>query len=399
METRNICEVTETTESGNVLIEIEGKLRRSSALTKVIESVEECSRRLENVIVEAGSTEGNAELTDIRLGSDGTVYPTAGDAVREQIEGAFRGQKTIITASNYTEILSDMNEVISNRIYAISENPPILNGPENVTLSGVLVIFSCRNGASTHAGVLQLFYTTSGALYMRQKWGTGTAWKDWVRINQEIPKSVLYGKTIYNDGDSIAIGTHSWDENHQIPYADQIAELYSMTLTNAAVSGTTLAVREGRTDSILERVTANLKGQSVEYIVLEGGINDVFNDVPVGVVEDSYTASFDTSTSLGALETLCALLMRRYPDSKKLFILAHRITGWYEKQNALFDKMILVLEKWGIPYIDMRKESELFALNDTLNEKFFYESDGIHPLKETYETHYVPKIVNKLISI
>lgn len=44
----------------------------------------------------AGSTSGNAELVDIRVGADGTTYPTAGDAVRGQV----------------TDLKSDLNKLI-----------------------------------------------------------------------------------------------------------------------------------------------------------------------------------------------------------------------------------------------------------------------------------------------
>lgn len=46
------------------------------------EEVNTISGQIDNLIANAGDTDGNAELLDIRVGWDGKTYPTAGDAVR-----------------------------------------------------------------------------------------------------------------------------------------------------------------------------------------------------------------------------------------------------------------------------------------------------------------------------
>lgn len=56
------------------------------------------SSRVNNLTANSGaSTEGNAELIDIRVGYDGTIYNTAGEAVRFQTEKLAEEKATILT--------------------------------------------------------------------------------------------------------------------------------------------------------------------------------------------------------------------------------------------------------------------------------------------------------------
>ena len=49
------------------------------------DTVNRLNNRIDNIIPCSTSTEGNTELIDIRTGADGTVYASAGTAVRNQI--------------------------------------------------------------------------------------------------------------------------------------------------------------------------------------------------------------------------------------------------------------------------------------------------------------------------
>ena len=73
------------------------------------------------------------------------------------------------------------------------------------------------------------------------------------------------------------------------------------------------------------------------------------------------------------------------------------------------DNIKSALEKWGIPYVDLRKETTLAAINQEINNSYFAHKfdekgydlvgDGTHPNRSGYEIFYVPLIEAKLKSL
>ncbi|MEE1218589.1 MAG: SGNH/GDSL hydrolase family protein [Ruminococcus sp.] len=231
----------------------------------------------------------------------------------------------------------------------------------------------------------------------------------------------LIGKAIYQNGDSVAAG----DGANGNSYFDIIANKYSMVETDKSIGGTTIAVSDFNIKtlsdgtkkdykSIYERVDETMVG-NFDYIILEGGWNDMFASVPLGSLTEHYVQNIEdlnVETTIGATEAICKLLIDRYFDIPKLFVLGHKKidwkqeTDWLPRQNAYWDGIISALEKWGIPYVDLRYESNLAAWNQTIADTYFYHKvvdgvdqggDGTHPNYEAYKKFYVPPIEKALL--
>ena len=197
----------------------------------------------------------------------------------------------------------------------------------------------------------------------------------------------LYQKSVYWNGDSVCYGAGGTS------FADQISLFHAMPETMDAVSGTRLSTRSGATNSIYERVIAMDTSADYDYIGIEGGYNDYFSSVPIGTLMTNYTDTPDTTTVIGAVEGICKHIRTNFSNSKFFFVLGHRpiAVGAYPTEvDTYWDAIITALNKWAVPYVDIRKEGTLMAYNSNWLTTYFGQGEtmGTHPNTLGYKLFY-----------
>ena len=205
------------------------------------------------------------------------------------------------------------------------------------------------------------------------------------------------GKTIVVFGDSILAGW-GWKEGTGI--IQPLKEKYTDAVwINKAESGANMAVTSSPAHTPIVTQIKNYTG-AADAIIFDGGVNDINSSIPVGSIESGYDASYNTRTFCGALESALQHIMDRYPLAVKLYIIPHSFAKDNSYVDSIYSKAIEICDKWNMPYLDMRKCSQI-AMTSKNKSKYTRNAnsgvgDGVHPVESWYRTFYSPVIDQKL---
>lgn len=216
----------------------------------------------------------------------------------------------------------------------------------------------------------------------------------------------LKGKKIVYDGDSITesrLNTESVTYNGGA-YPAIISDVTESTYHNYAIGGATLASAVGG-----HRVVDNITNMDADadVVVFSGGINDYWQNIPLGSYSESdFSSTVDKTTVCGALESIFRQAINKWCGKPILFVITHKILNTAFTENTagytfqeLHDKIVGICKKYSIPYYDCYEDGGLNAYIDIMNTTFLTagssgEPDGCHPNEEAYKRYYVPQVID-----
>jgi hypothetical protein len=177
----------------------------------------------------------------------------------------------------------------------------------------------------------------------------------------------LLGKKIAWFGDSITEGFGRVPYDEKYGWATPIARDFGAICDNQGISGATLRDQTdvGRHCIPKDLATYITNGGSADYFILSGGFNDRDGSANWGTVDKNTYSEYSElgyTTTVEAMEKMISYCMTELSSKKWGFIICYDINdvpnspGWEPSHwNTLADRLIEACDKWGMPYLDLRK--------------------------------------------
>lgn len=202
--------------------------------------------------------------------------------------------------------------------------------------------------------------------------------------------SLTNNKNIIFFGDSITYGFltrgYSW--------ANFIKDNYDFNIvTNAGINDYRVSTYDDKNKWLTTNVISHCK-ENYDYVILQGGINDVLYNTPLGNISSGKDENnFNVNTFAGGLESYIYNAIKYYPNAKIGYIITYytpnyteRGLSWnYEDYNEYVALTKKILEKWNIKYLDLFSEkfSDILKVNTKT-----YLPDNLHLNYDGYKIIY-----------
>lgn len=172
--------------------------------------------RVDNIIAHNNDTDGNTELVDLRLDTDGKTHNSAGSAVRTQFNNILNGNKflrglgtTSSTQGNFQ--YTNANNFPANSIITIAypDNSSWLANLPKDRFTGTIITLS--QSKQIEGGNVQIAFDTSGNMYTRTAWSYPAVWGKWYATKLgSLPEMLI--STTYHVKEGNDYGFTSFDE-------------------------------------------------------------------------------------------------------------------------------------------------------------------------------------------
>ena len=192
---------------------------------------------------------------------------------------------------------------------------------------------------------------------------------------------------IFYLGSSITYGSASGG----VAFGDIIGKISGNPYQKQAVSGTTLAKQNGRTDSYVERFNNFNFNEKPDFLIVQLSTNDFSTGRPLGTVDMNQTSGFDTFTLSGAIEHIISQAKAKCPTVKVVFYAGAVKGSWGYRtayENYMQGDLQKICEKWNIGVLDI--------FHTKYKSYNCYWNDDIHPTIEGYCAGWTPLFVKYL---